>query len=261
MGEETAISWCDHTFNLWIGCWKIDPECANCYAAATDNQRWGGEHWGRTAPRKWTGDSYWKQLAKWQRKAKADGVRRRVFCGSLMDWAETHPVAKVQEEMNRRRRRFWDLVAACPDLDFLMLTKRIEDAHRYLPWYEPTSSLVVGEPWPNVWIGTTAGTVKNLREHSRALSNIIAAVRFISCEPFLECISPEQWDVALAGGQIRWLIVGGESGHGRRSMHEEWVRIARDAAVRHGVAFHYKQLVEDNGKKIHLPILDGRPWS
>ncbi len=45
---------CFLKLGFWIGCWKIDPECANCYAAATDNQRWGGEHWGHTAPRKWT---------------------------------------------------------------------------------------------------------------------------------------------------------------------------------------------------------------
>lgn len=261
MGEVTAISWASHTFNLWIGCWKIDPECANCYAAATDNQRWGGEHWGRKAPRKWTGDAYWKQLAKWQRKAKADGVRRRVFVGSLMDWAETHPVEEIQAEMDRRRKRFFQLAAQSPDLDFLMLTKRIEDARRYLPWYQDGE--FVGDPWSNIWIGTTAGTVANLRDHSYELRAIEAAVRFISCEPFLEYISPEQWDDALdpcarcGEGRVDWLIVGGESGSSRRPMEEHWVRVARDAADRHGVAFHYKQKIDD-GKKIHLPILDGK---
>lgn len=263
MGETTAISWTDHTFNMWIGCWKIDPECEHCYAAATDHQRWGGEHWGRKAPRKWTGDSYWKQLAKWQRKAKADGVRRRVFVGSLMDWAETHPVPEIQEEMNRRRVRFFELAKQCPDLDFLMLTKRIEDAHLYLPWYSPIIGHIAA-PWPNIWVGTTAGTVKNVYEHSLALRRVVAVVRFISCEPLLENIPREAWDVAFdtrvatvrAGlGAIHWLIVGNESGSKRRPAELEWVRTARDAADFHGVAFHFKQWVDD--KKVHLPILDG----
>lgn len=276
MAEETAISWADMTFNMWIGCWKIDPECENCYAEATDNQRWGGEHWGRKAPRKWTGESYWKQLSRWNKKAREDGVRRRVFVGSLMDWAETHPVPEIQAEMNARRARFWEIARECDSLDFLMLTKRIEDAHRYLPWY--SGDELVGTPWPNIWLGTTAGTVPNLRAHSLALRQTAAAVRFISCEPFLEYISQPEWDIALGPRRdysrsgdgtgptpdlppIHWLIVGGESGSNRRAMHEDWVRVARDAAARHGVAFHYKQRVDGEGgrgKKVHLPVLDGR---
>lgn len=28
MAEETGISWCDATFNPWIGCAKVSPGCA-----------------------------------------------------------------------------------------------------------------------------------------------------------------------------------------------------------------------------------------
>ena len=34
MGVETKIEWCDHTFNPWIGCAKVSPGCAHCYAEA-----------------------------------------------------------------------------------------------------------------------------------------------------------------------------------------------------------------------------------
>lgn len=266
MGERTLISWCHHTFNLWIGCWKIDPECANCYAAATDHQRWGGEHWGRTEPRKWTGDAYWKQLARWNRKAKKAKTRKRVFVGSLMDWAETHPVAEVQGEMNRRRARFWDIARACDWLDFLMLTKRIEDAPQYLPWYAtPVADGEIATPWPNIWLGTTAGTVPTLREHAHALRRINAAVHFISAEPLLDNIPREEWDKALAPSlasaervwKVDWLIAGNESGRKRREVELDAVRTARDAALAWGVAFHFKQWVDSDGKT-HLPVLDGR---
>jgi protein gp37 len=33
MAENSLISWCDHTFNPWIGCTKISPACDGCYAA------------------------------------------------------------------------------------------------------------------------------------------------------------------------------------------------------------------------------------
>lgn len=280
MGETTAITWCRHTFNLWIGCWKIDPECEACYAWARDVRFADGEHWGRTAPRQWTVNSYWKQLARWNRDAELAQERRSVFVGSLMDWAETHPVAEIQAEMNRRRARFFAIARECRWLDFLMLTKRIEDVPRYLPWYEVIDGIPVPrqEPWPNIWIGTTAGTRKTLREHAPELRNIVAAHRFISCEPMLEEIPRAEWDEALGpvvdrfgenldAPPIDCLIVGGESGRKPRPMLLDWVRTARDAAAAHGVYFHFKQLVDQQTKKVtHLPILDGRqhadrPWS
>lgn len=270
MGENTLISWCRHTFNLWIGCWKIDPECANCYAATRDH-RFGGDHWGRTNPRQWTSDAYWKQLERWDRAARQAGERRRVFVGSLMDWAETHPVAEIQAEMNRRRTRFFEIARRCTNLDFLLLTKRIEDAPRYLPWYR--DGVPFESPWVNFWIGTTAGTVPTLRDHAKALRMVSAHRRFISCEPMLEDIPRKEWDVALAprsvpdygdtGGYsydentIDLLIVGAESGRGRRMMQLDWVRTAREAALAHGVTFHFKQAIE-HGKVVHLPMLDGR---
>lgn len=266
MGEQTLISWTHATFNLWIGCWKIDPECKHCYAAARDH-RFGGEHWGREAPRQWTSENYWKQLERWDRKAREDGVRRRVFVGSLMDWAETHPVAEVQAEMNRRRSRFFEIARTTTNLDFLLLTKRIEDARKYLPWY--ALGCIRDSAWPNIWVGTTAGTVPTLREHARELRRLHAFRRFISCEPMLEDIPRKEWNVALGpeidlgdGGMtecwpIDLLIVGAESGKERRPMQLDWVRTAREAALAHGVKFHFKQSIE-NGKVRHLPVLDGR---
>lgn len=265
MGEQTAISWCDHTKNLWWGCWKIADECANCYADSTA-ARYAPGHWGRTAPRKFFDDKNLRELLKWNRNAERARMRRRVFVGSMMDWAERHPDPVVLAKMDERLAAFWPLVEQCEWLDFLMLTKRPEDAAGLLPWmrqprepHRPASQIAT--PWPNVWVMTTAGTVKSLRRNVPVLRAIPAAVRGISCEPLLEDIPRDEWDCALdaggGGGPIHWLIVGNESGPKRRPAEEQWVRTAHDAAEAHGVAFHYKQWVEPNGKKIHLPMLDG----
>ena len=40
MGEVSDISWTDATHNEWIGCTKVSPGCANCYAETL---------WGRCA--------------------------------------------------------------------------------------------------------------------------------------------------------------------------------------------------------------------
>lgn len=264
MGEQTAISWTDHTFNPWWGCWKIADECKHCYADDLAN-RYAPGHWGRTAPRRFFGDAHWNEPRKWDRKAQKDGVRRRVFVGSMCDWAELHPNQHEYSEMHATRSRLFRLIDQCRSLDWLLLTKRITDVadHNLLPWLAPhvygfDDSLV--EPWPHVWLMTTAGTRIAIRNNVSVLRSIPAAIRGVSCEPILEDIPREDWDCALdpggGGGPVHWLIVGNESGHKRRPAETEWVRTARDAAAAHGVAFHFKQWVEPSGRKVHLPLLD-----
>jgi protein gp37 len=40
---------------------------------------------------------------------------------------------------------------------------------------------------------------------------------------------------------IDWIIVGGESGHGARPMHQGWARSLRDQCTEGGVPFLFKQ--------------------
>lgn len=269
MGEQTAISWCDHTFNTWWGCWKIADECKNCYADSLANVYAPG-HWGRTEPRRFFGDKHWAQLAKWNRKAAKDGVRRRVFVGSMMDWAEVHPDAIINGNMNIARAMLWAQIRECTALDFLLLTKRIDDAANLLPWMASAADWAsvgvngereqIAAPWPNVWVGVTAGTRESVRTKIPVLRRIPATVRFVSCEPLLEEITATDWRDALAPtadeGPLHWLIVGNESGPKRRPAEIDWVRTARDEAARYDVAFHFKQWV--GKEKVHLPMLDGQ---
>lgn len=68
-----------------------------------------------------------------------------------------------------------------------------------------------------------------------------------------------EWPQVLAtGGNIGWVIVGGESGPGARPMQAEWVRSLRDDCARNSVPFFFKQWGN------HLPSgqmqADGRVW-
>jgi protein gp37 len=78
-------------------------------------------------------------------------------------------------------------------------------------------------------------------------------VRFLSVEPLLEDLGP----LDLSG--IGWVIVGGESGHGARSMGPDWVRSIRDQCHSTGVPFFFKQwggvFKKRNGRE-----LDGRTY-
>ena len=38
MSDTTKIEWATGTFNPWIGCTKVSPGCARCYAEARDKR-------------------------------------------------------------------------------------------------------------------------------------------------------------------------------------------------------------------------------
>jgi protein gp37 len=291
VGDKTAISWANHTFNIWWGCahsprepgsTATSPECDSCYAETFD-KRIGGSHWGPTAPRRFFGDAYWAKPLRWNAEAERAGVRARVFCSSQADWAEVHADPEINARMDAARARLWNLIQLTTRLDWLLLTKRAENLATMLPWaamarheraigvpYDPPM------PWPNVWAGITCGARSSLWRIP-LLRATRAAVRFVSCEPLLEHITASDWDAALcpqrenpeAGGDIAWLIVGDESGANRRPAQVDWVRTAREGAARHRVAFHFKQWAgadvagirgvrKGANGKIHLPVLDGR---
>lgn len=255
MGDRTQISWCDHTWNIWWGCSKVSPGCDHCYADTFDH-RLGGERWGPTAPRRFFGDAYWAKPLAWNAAAEKAGVRASVFCSSMADWAEIHQVPEIRERQDEARDRLWRLINATPWLDWLMLTKRPENFDALLPW---TVSNARPTPPPNVTLMVTGENTEQMLRRTAILRATPAARRGISAEPLLEHIPAWAWDEALGGKfyGVHWLIVGDESGTSRRPAQLDWVRTAREAALRHGVAFHFKQW-NGSGKTVHLPIIDGR---
>lgn len=58
---------------------------------------------------------------------------------------------------------------------------------------------------------------------------------------------------------IHWIIAGGESGHGARPCHPDWVRSLRDQCQDARVPFFLKQM-HINGKLVKMPVLDGQVW-
>ena len=250
MGHNSSIEWTDHTFNPWWGCIKVSQGCKNCYAEKLDN-RYNHEapHWGPKSSRKTMSDAYWKQPIKWNKEAERDGVRRRVFCASMADVFEIHA-----DTMGERERLF-DLIAATPWLDWLLLTKRPENIMGLVP-----HSWENGFP-PNVWVMTSAENQEELETRVAHLIKVPAIVRGLSCEPLLS-----ELDISLAIGKtypagktyspgidIHWIIAGGESGPGARPMHPDWARSLRDQCDKYAIAYFFKQWGEYK-PKYNVPI-------
>lgn len=263
MGENSNISWTDHTFNPWLGCQRVSPGCKHCYAETLVTNRMKLNVWGspKTTERKRTSESTWRQPLAWDRKAQREGKRAKVFCASLADVFEDHA------QVAPWRAELFALVEQTPHLDWQLLTKRPENLRRFLPaaWLQ--------SPRANVWLGTTVEDRKRANERVLSLLDVPAVVRFLSLEPLLEdvdltdivdqedccatCQEPVRFD-ALRGsfwcpccvdgrepaacGAVSWVIVGGESGSQARPFSLEWARFNVVRCADAGVACFIKQL-------------------
>lgn len=227
MAENSAISWCHHTLNFWIGCTKVSPACDFCYAEIWANRwpryagAWDGERF-RTA------QANWRKALKWNADAKAAGERHRVFSNSLSDFFDN------QVDPSWRAASF-EVIEECDGLDWLLLTKRPQNIAKMLPprW-----------PLPNVWLGITAEDQPRYDQRMPHLAAIDCAKRFVSHEPALGELdlltghtATEPWAALLD-----LVIMGGESGpHARPTMTSTAFRSVRDQCRTAGIWFHGKQ--------------------
>lgn len=221
MGADSKISWTHHTFNPWRGCTKVSAGCQNCYAATMSLRNPAALGvWGPRGKRVIGVDSYWRQPVKWNKAAGDLGERHRVFCASLADVFEgddTMP-AEAHQTVREARVRLFDLICRTPHLDWLLLTKRPENALRIMveAGLYAVENPTLPRPQPNLWIGTSVEDQEAADTRIPKLLNVPAVVRFLSCEPLLgrvclrDGIGKDGRGTDLNG--IGWVIVGGESG-------------------------------------------------
>jgi protein gp37 len=236
VSEQTNIEWCDSTFNPWIGCTKVSPGCDNCYAERDMSSRLKVVQWGphgervRTKPGNWNKPLAWN--AKHEQFFAAHGRRQRVFCASLADVFDVAAPDEWRSDLAK-------LILQTPNLDWLLLTKRIGNADYMLREMFPE-----GVP-SNLWLGAT---IVNQTEANRDIPKLLktnAHVRFLSMEPLLGAVDLTRLvghgDQLPGAPRIDWVIVGGESGPNPRPMHPGWVRSLRDQCKAAAIPFLFKQ--------------------
>lgn len=268
MAENSKIEWCDHTVNFWWGCFKVSPGCQHCYAETLSN-RYGKSIWGpaKTSDRE-RKKAVWTNVLRWDKQAREEGVRKRLFVMSMGDFLEDHP------QVSEWRNEAAELLEGLTNTDVQLLTKRPENAIPFLPhWFDN---------WPShIWIGTSVENQETADKRIPELLKIPARVRFLSCEPLLGAIDLSKWTgnnfvcrrcgfcasdyqtipldripipncgkcdhslpsqrVEILGRGLHWVIVGGESGPKARPMHPDWARSIRDQCLAADVPFFFKQ--------------------
>ena len=307
---RSKIEWTDYTFNPWIGCTKVSAGCKNCYAERENKYRKWTDGWGKGAPRKRTSPMNWKtpilwDMTRWfvcpecgwrgpegetalnnfgEPRCPAcdcgnglEETRARVFCASLADVFDEEVPDEWRDDLRR-------LMHSTPNLDWLILTKRVE---KMVDYFEQEPFFFMGA---NLWMGVSVEDQKSADYRIPYLFRIPAAVRFVSYEPALGPVdfgwvgTNAHYDslngAALFGyiqkprppvtgweavgypefgvvGHVKldWIIMGGESGPGARPMHPDWARSVRDQCQAAGVPFFFKQWGE--WRQIRTPLVYG----
>lgn len=234
MAENSKISWCDHTFNPWIGCSEaqftspdgqlLDHQgCIKCYAKAMAAFR-GWAEWGPGKPRRVTSEDNWRKPYRWAREATKTGRPELVFCLSLGDVLDVDAPKAAQTAL-------WRVISdTAYSLRWLILTKRI-GLEKIIPE-------VIRHA---VWIGTSVSD----QPSADALVPVLLAARgfagrFLSVAPQVADITPlESW---LGKDAVAWVLQEGESGKEARPFDVDWARTWRDASRAAGVPYHLKQL-------------------
>lgn len=220
-------------WNPWHGCKKYSPGCANCYVYRRDHQ------FDRDSSQVTKTASFSLPL----QKTRQGGYRLTpqdapVYACMTSDF--------FLEEADPWRPQAWAMIRSRPDLEFIIITKRI---HRFsvglpLDW---------GEGYPNVTIVCTCENQQTADQRLPVLLSLPIRRREVIHEPMLEEIQILPY---LKSGEIARVICGGESGRGARLCRYDWILSTRRQCMECGVAFSFHQTgawFEKDGRTYQIP--------
>jgi protein gp37 len=203
-----------------VGCSKISTGCQNCYAErmaarlATMPQS-KSKYTDAITDRHWSGKviTHLPTLVNVPHRPGS-----LVFVNSMSDTFHGMVHDAVLAELFAR-------MAAYPETTYIVLTKRASGmSQRY------------NRDFPsNVWIGATVED-RSVVQRVYDLAKCRALVRWISMEPLLGPVEIPYLD------RLHWVVVGCETGPGRRPCHLEWVKDIIEQCDRARVPVFVKKL-------------------
>jgi protein gp37 len=239
MSEHSKIEWTDATWNPLRGCTKISPGCMHCYAE-TFAERFRGVKGHpyeqgfdlRLVPEKLAEPFHWSGP-------------RTVFVNSMSDLFQPGvPDPYIEDVVNVMVEANWHT--------YQVLTKRSERLRDML-----STKLKLAAKHRHIWWGVSVEDRQYGLPRIEHLRAAPAAVKFLSIEPLLQDLG--NFDIS----GIDWAIVGGESGHGARSMEPEWVERILKLCRSQKVDFFFKQWggvhKSKTGRSLHGKTYDEMP--
>ena len=238
--------WWDVTWNVVSGCSPISSGCAHCWANRFAKRLAGRYGYPKDAPFRVT--FHPERLEEPLRIKKP----RRIFVSSMGDFFHWDVKPEWIDAV-------LDVMAACPQHTFIILTKRPEfiDDKLYEPMKRwPVRKLGPGDFLSNLMLGVSVEDQPTADKRIPELLKIPAAKHIISIEPMLGPVNVRKYLYSYTwignpikgahdlhvGKMIKWVILGGETGPGARPMHPDWARAVRDQCKASGTAFFFKQM-------------------
>ena len=204
-------------WNPWHGCHKKSAGCLNCYVYRRDamydkdsNVVTKTNDFNLGIRRHRDGSYYLKPGS-------------RVYCCMTSDF--------FIEEADRWRPDIWEIIRYRNDLDFVIITKRIERFTECIPsdW---------NDGYDNVTIVCTIENQAVADERMPIFLSLPIKHREVNHEPMLGSIEIGEY---LKTGLIELVTCGGESGDNARICDYEWVLNSRRQCIENNVTFHFKQ--------------------
>ena len=241
------------TWNPVTGCTKISAGCKNCYAERM-SKRLAGRCGYPEAPHQFDVTLHPDRLdqpLKWKKP-------RTIFVCSMSDlFHRDVPIDYIIH--------VYQIIAACPQHTFIVLTKRPERITEVLYGEEAGWYLGGGDYLPNVWHMASAENQETADRRIPELLKLRDAscgwpVLGVSVEPMLGLVDlteyltidgchtmpdgskyPALCCSSSCGTKLDFVIAGGESGPGARPMHSAWVQGLRDQCQESGTDYFMKQ--------------------
>lgn len=223
--ESKSMMW-----NLWHGCHKLSAGCQHCYVYRGDARH----------------DVDSSIVAKTKNfdlpiRKKRNGDYK-MPSGTLVYTCFTSDFFVA--DADPWRADAWQMMRLRSDLNFLMITKRIDRLKECLPddW---------ADGYDNVTICCTIENQDRADYRLPIYRDAPIKHKVLICEPLLERIDLRPYDI---GSWIEQVVVGGESGMEARICAYEWVKEIHDLSLNSNVSFWFKQ----TGAKF---VKDGRLYS
>jgi protein gp37 len=235
MSDNSKIEWTDATWNPVRGCTKISPGCKHCYAETFAERFRGvpGHPYEQGFDLRLVPEKVVEPL-KWTKP-------KMIFVNSMSDLFQE----KVPDEYIELCVR---VMTAANWHTYQVLTKRSERLRDLLQ-----TKLSATAQLPHIWWGVSVENKKHGLPRIKHLREASPAMAFLSVEPLLEDVGKFELD------GIDWVIVGGESGAGARTMAHEWVVNVKNQCRKAKVPFFFKQWGGVRKKKTGR-MLDGQTF-
>lgn len=204
-------------WNPWHGCHKLSEGCKHCYVYRGDTRR-GIDSSVITKTKNFDLPIQKKRNGEY-----------KIPSGTMIYTCFTSDF--LLADTDKWRIEAWEMMKLRSDLNFMIITKRIDRLQEALPndW---------ADGYENV---TICCTIENQDRADYRLPIYKAAPikhKIIICEPLLNKIDLQKYDI---GSWVEQVVVGGESGREARECNFDWVMELHDLCVNLNVSFWFKQ--------------------